>query len=364
MNDLEKSPVDEIAEITVKERFRYATMEQPFIKRLFELALARERKKNPHEGVHPVSMRTGSRDKSAANPTRPKGGIHLKPIELILGEIKLPAFPQVLLELMRVINDPKCSSGDIAEVIRLDMSLASHLLRLVNSAYYNFPFTIDTVDRAVTLIGTKEITTLAFSSSFLNIFEKGDTFFDMEAFWKHSISCSIASRTLAKRAQKGTPERYFVAGLLHDIGRLVLATYTPDLWQEISQQEEGQEALPYDREEALIGFDHGQFGGALLAQWNFPNTLVRAVKYHHSPQWSGEFDEAITVHVADIVVNALGMGWDVWSFVPPLSPEAWERFGPETIDVDDIVGETQEELTKMLSILSGVKEFSSPAGAI
>ena len=361
MNDLEKSTVDELAEITVKERFRYATMEQPIIKRLFELALVQERM-NPHERARPLSTKTGDPEKTVANPTRPKGEIPLKPIELILGEIKLPALPQVLLELMRVINDPKCGAGDIAEVIRLDMSLASHLLRIVNSAYYNFPFTIDTVDRAVTLIGTKEITTLAFSSSFLNMFKKGDTFFDMEAFWKHSVSCSTAARTLAKRAQKGTPERYFVAGLLHDIGRLVLATYTPDLWQEISQQEEGQEVLPYEREEALIGFDHGQFGGALLAQWNFPNTLIRAVKYHHSPQWSEEFDEAITVHVADIIVNALGIGWDAWSFVPPLSPEAWERLGLETADVDDIVGETQEELEKMLSILSGVKEFTSPAG--
>ena len=159
MNDLEKSTVDELAVLTVKERFRYATMEQPMIKRLFELALVQERM-NPHERARPLSTKTGAPEKAVANPTRPKGEIPLKPIELILGEIKLPALPQVLLELMRVINDPKCGAGDIAEVIRLDMSLSSHLLRLVNSAYYNFPFTIDTVDRAVTLIGTKEITTL------------------------------------------------------------------------------------------------------------------------------------------------------------------------------------------------------------
>ena len=361
MADIEKSAIDERAEIVVKERFRFATIDQPIIKRLFELAIAQE-KKNPGERVRPLSIKTGQAAKPAIDRTHPKGEIPLRPIELILGEIKLPALPQVLLELMRVINDPKCGAGDIAEVIRLDMSLASHLLRLVNSAYYNFPFTIDTVDRAVTLIGTKEITTLAFSSSFLNMFKKGDTLFDMEAFWKHSVSCSIAARSLAKRAQNGNPERYFIAGLLHDIGRLVLATYTPDLWQEISQQDEGQEALPYTKEEALLGFDHGQFGGALLAQWNFPSTLIRAVKYHHSPHWSEEFDEAITVHVADIVVNALGIGWDAWSFVPPLSSEAWERLGLDTAVADAIVGETQEELEKMLSILSGVKEFTSPAG--
>lgn len=359
MDDMNNSTVDERVENRVKDRFRFAGIEQPFIKRLFEVALEQERK-NPSERMRPLSKKKGQTDESVADRKYPKGAIPLKPIELLLREIKLPALPQVLLELMRVINDPKCGSGDIAEVIRLDMSLASHLLRLVNSAYYSFPFTIDTVDRAVTLIGTKEITTLAFSSSFLNMFKKEGALFDMEAFWKHSVSCSIAARSIAKRAQKGNPERYFIAGLLHDLGRLVLATYTPDLWQEISQQEEGQEVLPYTKEEDLIGFDHAQFGGALLAQWNFPNTLIRAVKYHHSPQWSEEFDEAITVHVADIIVNALGIGWDAWSFVPPLSPEAWERLGPAVSDVDAIVDETQKELEKMLSILSGVKEFTSP----
>jgi HD-like signal output (HDOD) protein len=366
MKALEKVAFDDPAEIVVKERFRYAAMDQPAMRRLFELALNHERKHPPEtasETALPFSKGTAeSGHGPARGQIRPKGEIPLKPIELLLEDIKLPALPQVLLELIRVINDPNCGATDVAEVIRLDMSLTSHLLRLVNSAYYSFPFTIDTVDRAVTLIGTKEISMLAFSSSFLNMFRKRHILFDIEAFWKHSVSCGIAARSLAKRTRKGNPERYFIVGLLHDIGRLVLATYTPELWQQIFRQEKGKEVLLYVNEEALIGFDHGQFGGALLAQWHFPTTLVRGVKYHHFPQWSEESYEAVTVHVADIIVNALGIGLDPWCFVPPLSLKAWEKLALGAIELDNIVDEILHELEIMLGILSGVKEFKFPVG--
>ena len=358
IEELHRSEVRGKAEEVVKERFRYADLEHPMVKTLFEFAVAyasRDLAEQP-EGSH----ETGLRKQTAWRRVSEKETIPLGPLELLMNEIKLPALPQVLLELIRVINDPKSSATDLAAIIELDTSLSSYLLRLVNSAYYSFPFPIDTITRAVTLVGTREISALAFSSTFLNMFKQTTSeFINIEAFWKHSIACSIIARALAQRCKKRNPDRHFVGGLLHDIGRLAIFSNIPKLAEELLAVGFEQNTPLYEAEQMVMGFDHGRFGGSLLGKWNFPSTLVAAVRYHHFPQMAENYDEPHTVHIADIAANALGIGGISELCVPPLNTRTWDSLGLHPEDLASIISGLEKELDATFQILTGVKDFGS-----
>jgi HD-like signal output (HDOD) protein len=282
----------------------------------------------------------------------------LTPLELLVNEIKLPALPQVLLELLRVINDPKSSAEDLAQVISLDTGLSSYLLRMVNSAYYSFPFPIDTVARAVTLIGTRELSVLAFSTSFLKMFkESPPKYLKIEDFWKHSIACGITARNIARRCGKKNPDRHFVAGLLHDIGRLVIFSNLPELGLEVLTVANEKDILVFEAESSVLGFDHARFGGALMGKWNLPATLVSSVRYHHSPQEGEDFEEPGSIHIADIVTKSLGIGLSGQLYVPPLDAQVWEDFGLTPEGLDHVIDDLEGEIEKTFGLLMGLEGF-------
>jgi HD-like signal output (HDOD) protein len=247
----------------------------------------------------------------------------------------------------------------VTEVISLDTSLSSHLLRIVNSAYYSFPFPIDTVIRAVTLIGTREISTLALSSSFLNMFKKSSDAIDVEQFWRHSLGCAIIARALALKSRKSNPDRHFVSGLLHDIGRLVLASNIPEVASRVQAVARAEQVPVSQVEEKVLGFDHSAFGGSLAGKWSFPSTLTKAIRNHHAPYLAQEFSEPATVHVADIVVKALGIGFSGQAQVPPLDGQTWERLGiPEGEFAPSLSGLEQEMEATFAVLLSGKRPGS------
>jgi HD-like signal output (HDOD) protein len=344
----------------VQKRFRFAGLEHPVLQTLYDLAVERE--------IQGLSTPSGADEDhglaySSVSRSADSTAFSLAPLELLVSEIKLPALPQVLLELLRVVNDPGSSAADLAGVIRLDPSLSSYLLRIVNSAYYSFPFPIDTVQRAVVLIGTRELCTLAFSRSFLNIFGKSQSeALDIEAFWKHSIACGMIAAALAHETDKRNPDRHFVAGLLHDIGRLALFNNLPALGVEVLAVGREKDLLLYEAERTLLGFDHGRFGGSLLNKWNLPSTLSASISYHHAPDMADMYDETKTIHLADVVANALGIGSSGDGCVPTLEETVWEGLGLSTRALVELIGNVEAELGPKFEILLGVETFDRRSG--
>lgn len=322
----------------LKALFRFNDSGRPAIDALCELASDRGTEAPP--GL-PAAGRLPS---GAPSP--------LAPLELLLGEVSLPAVPRVMLELLQVINHPASTAADLAEVIGMDAGLSSHLLRTVNSAYYNFPFPIDTVQRAVALMGVRELSLMAFSASFLKMFNRpAAKGIDLEGFWRHSIGCGLAARAVAVKSGKTNPERHFLAGLLHDIGRLVLSSNLPHLAAELSRTAEEMDVPLHRAEREVLGFDHGRFGGALLRKWRFPATLVSAVHDHHH-LWDGEaYDEPATVHLADILVKALGLGFSGEATLPPLAGGILERL---KLAPEDLAGIAEELLERFEAAFQGL----------
>jgi len=354
IKDAPDAKTRESSEHLVMDRFRFMDLELPVMKTLFQSGIekvARDMANNPKRYAEEEKQR-----QTLVNRPLKKQLPTLAPLQLFVKEINLPALPKILHELLRVMNDARSSAVDLAGVISLDTSLSSVILRMVNSAYYNFPFPIDTITRAVTLLGTQELSVLAFSTSFLKMFKKSSSeFIDLEQFWKHSIACGIIARGLANQCKMQNPERHFLAGLLHDIGRLALYSNIPESAGEALALGYQKSICMREAEQTVFGFDHARFGGALLNKWTFPSTLVAAVLNHHTPDMNEGFDEPITVHLSDIIANGLGMSPSSQFALEPLSTEAWDALGLSPEELTPMMTEWETAIDTTFSIFIGAR---------
>lgn len=258
----------------------------------------------------------------------------VNPRDLLKGYVEISSLPAVQVRLNEAINNPKKSMSDIAKIIREDAGLTARLLRIVNSAFYSFPSKVETISQAVTIVGTQQLGALSLATSVMNLFKgiPGD-FVSMDSFWRHSVACGVAARTLATFRREPNAERLFVAGMLHDVGRLVLYTKIPDQAREALLHSNSGDRLLYEAELEMLGFTHAVVGGLLLQTWRLPASLEEVVMFHHNPRAAMRFPvETSLIHVADIIAHVMQYGGSGERFVPPIDEEAWDRLGlPETI---------------------------------
>jgi HD-like signal output (HDOD) protein len=197
--------------------------------------------------------------------------------DLVKSAGSISSLPMIFNRINDAVNNPRSSIADIGRVISEDPGLTARLLRIVNSAFYSFPSKIDTISRAVTIVGTQQLRDLALATSVMKVF-KGipEDLINMEAFWCHSIGCGITARVLASHRREANLERYFVTGMLHDIGRLLLFMNLPKQSRAALMRCQQSEELLYQVERKEIGFDHATVGSALLQAWNLPATWKKS----------------------------------------------------------------------------------------
>lgn len=242
---------------------------------------------------------------------------------------KVYSLPNIYYQIDEAIDDPATTAAHIGAIISEDTGLSARLLRLVNSPFYGFPSKIDTISRAVTIIGTRQLRDLVLATSVVHLF-KGlpDDLIDMERFWRHSIACGVTARIMAAHRHEANVESFFVSGLLHDIGSLIVYTKVPKEAAEALLRSQQDERLLYEVEAEVLGFDHATVGGLLLKEWKLPPSLAESVAFHHRPRRAALYPlETATVHVADIVANALQLGTSGERLVPPMDKKAWETLG-------------------------------------
>lgn len=278
----------------------------------------------------------------------------LTPDALVNKSLDLVSAPTIYSQLNELIQDPNSSADDISEIINTDPALTTRLLKVVNSPYYGFPSQITTISRAITIIGTSELIQLVLATSVINSF-KGipEDLISMEEFWTHSVACALTAKILAKKCKFPAGEHFFTAGLLHNIGALVLYQTMPELAREaINSARFGHETL-YHAEGRLLGFDHCGVGEALIKSWRLPAALMEVTRYHHSPTLAEEFKtEVAVVHIADIIVTSTGLyGHAGDSHVSPLSTGAWEHLNLDAQELDDIVEQLANKISDLTSAL-------------
>jgi len=195
---------------------------------------------------------------------------------------ELPPFPAVAARVMGLADDERTSSLELAQVLSTDQALTAKLIRVSNSAYYGFARRVSTVREAVVVLGFKQVRQIAVGASIINTFKTSkDDVFDLDLFWGHSVAVAVASEALAKRTRTAKPEDAFTAGILHDIGRLIIRQTMPVEFREAVLRARGEGRSLHELEIETTGYSHQDVGKALGERWKFPTHLVDAVAYHH-----------------------------------------------------------------------------------
>jgi HD-like signal output (HDOD) protein len=200
---------------------------------------------------------------------------------------ELPTLPDILSVIASVVNDPTSSAADLAKVIASDSSLSAKILKFANSAAFGFSRKISNIQDAVTLLGFKETQELALSASVLDYLVDMAAL-DFKAYWNHSFTCATLTRLIALNLKSRETESTFVAGLLHDVGKLVLAMGMRDKQEQVNSLCSTDNMTRLEAEEKVLGLNHAEAGYLLGEHWLLPSTLTNAIRYHHIPELEPE----------------------------------------------------------------------------
>ena len=265
------------------------------------------------------------------------------------------SLPMFYSQLSEAIDHPRSSIGDIAKIISEDMGLTARILKLANSPLFGYFSKIDSITQAVTIIGVFQVRDLALAISVMDVF-KGipEDLVNMEQFWKHSIATGLAARLLATSQREANVERFFVAGILHDIGRLVMYVRVPDICLQLLEESRATGSLLYLAERERFGFDHADVGGTLLRRWKIPPSVGEPVGCHHGCSKASQYPrEASILHFADVVSHALDLGNSGEIFVPQLDGEVWERLQLSCYFLPTLVTQMDTTFAQTVSVLFG-----------
>ncbi len=273
----------------------------------------------------------------------------------ILSRVKdIPSLPDAVIKALKMLNNPKSNAADVAAVLSRDEGLTVRILKLANSAYYGLPRQVTNLSEAVAILGYKTVKSIVLAASVYTYINKKFDGYALQRgdLWRHSLSVAVVSRLLAMKVKYHDPEEAFIAGMIHDIGKIVLNEYVKFGFSIIVRMVE-EENVPFmEAERKVLGFDHAEIGAKIIEQWGLPQQFAAVAHYHHEPEKApDEYKQLVNiVHVANSVVLMLGIGVGSDGLLYPVSEEALSSLGIESIEefmseaVDLLVQEDLMEL--------------------
>jgi putative nucleotidyltransferase with HDIG domain len=263
----------------------------------------------------------------------------------------LPSLPAVVMELLNSIDQDDVDISVLARKVSYDQALTAKTLRLANSSLYGLQVKVTTIQQAITYLGFQTTRNLITAAAVTGCFAEGHCpGFDHKAFWRHSIATAACAKVLA-RQMRFNQDYAFTAGLLHDIGRLVLVSCFPNQYSEAIAWREQHDAYMLDAERTVLGVDHVDAGLALAEHWNFSDTMRLAIGGHHAPEAPGAGFLAAIIHVADAIVHALDLAQVQDDLVPPVSTVAWTALGLDEEIYLQIFRETELQYEEISMVL-------------
>jgi HD-like signal output (HDOD) protein len=262
---------------------------------------------------------------------------------------QLPTLPVIVEKILSMAREDNTSAKDLAETISKDQAISNKILRLSNSAYYGMMKEIDSIPRAITIIGFNEIISLTIGMSVISAFSGGnasDKTFNMRGMWIHSLGCAFAARKTAKKLEIMEAEQIFISGLLHDMGKVILALYFPDEYNAAFEYSKENKIDLYKGEKHILGMDHATLSGQLMERWNFPDIILIPPRYHHSvDQCPPNYHQlALIIAFSDYLSHKAEFG------------ENWAEKTPGIIKVRDQLGFTKTEVEQMVEDLKNERE--------
>ena len=255
----------------------------------------------------------------------------------------LPTVPSIVRKISKMVENQETTMNDVGRLISQDQVLSAKVLRMANSAFYGQSRKISTITQALIILGFDVVKGLVLSSSVFDLMKKS-----MDGLWEHSIGCAAAAGVVAGHLGRKDAEEVLVAGLLHDLGKVVLILQMPEETARLIEVSQEKKISFYEAEKEVLDFNHGDVGLWLAEHWNLPENLAEPMRFHHQPE-RAKVDPQRTaiVHLANIIVRARGFGFSGDRFVPPLSAQAWDTLGISPDDFDGILDDLEPKLLSL-----------------
>lgn len=261
----------------------------------------------------------------------------------------LPTLPVMVQQIQKLINSPNSSMNQIGALISKDQAIAARVVRLVNSAFYGLGRKVSSIPQAIVVLGLNTVKNLVTGVSVIRMFETTDkaSIFNRDMFWLHSLGCAMGARLLAKNLGRNEPEDFFLAGLLHDIGVLILDQFFHDEFLRVLTYADEKHIDYYTAEQMVLGLTHCDVGAIVAEKWKIPDFLIQTMKYHHtSVNQDPEIncDVINIVHIADAAATNTG-------FHMGFHPEKMRHFehalaatGVKQSGIDDVFAVVEKEI--------------------
>ncbi|MDK9724427.1 MAG: HDOD domain-containing protein [Sterolibacteriaceae bacterium MAG5] len=239
----------------------------------------------------------------------------------------LPALPQVVRHILDTLRDERANAELLAERIGSDPAVVARLLAAANASAYGLAGHVDSLRQAVLLLGIEKVRAITLATAIVDRYHSAPPF-DAQRLWLHSLGVAVCAREIAIHAGLDA-ESAFTAGLLHDIGQLLLFAVEPAAYAETLGAKGRLDISTVDAEHSCLGLDHAAVGAALARHWSLPEAIVLAIGGHHAPEALPDHELADVVHVAEVLSHALDLGGAPDNLVPELSELACARLGIE-----------------------------------
>ncbi|MEA1960051.1 MAG: HDOD domain-containing protein [Bacillota bacterium] len=265
----------------------------------------------------------------------------------------LPALPNVVIKVLELTEDPNSTAQDINQALSQDQGMMAKVLRLSNSAFYGFPRRIATITDATIFLGFRTVRGIVMAASVSDILSQ-----EVEGYalapgelWKHSQAVAMGSRLIARNTKYPNPDVAYTAGLLHDIGKVILNTHMKDAYHEVVDKVVQGNVPFYEAEDEVIGFNHAIVGARIAEKWNLPDELVHTIAWHHLPE-KDEQNNRLTsiVHLADVSALSMGIGIGIDGMLYPVSKYALQILNMEASDIEGTIA-------RMVDLLSDQQSF-------
>lgn len=266
---------------------------------------------------------------------------------------KLPSLPGIVVDILESFNNEEVNVHTLAHKVARDQALAARVLRVANSPFFGLSGQIGSISEAVSVLGFNNLRGLVMAAAIIDSFPRTKQGFDWMAFWRHGIGAGVCARVLAKRAGLN-PETAFTAGLLHDIGRLVMEVYFPQACAQVPWSGEGSTAEVLAAERAALGLDHAGLGGVVAKRWHFPRAIREAIELHHVAAGAGQ-DKTLTdvVYVANLFAHALADGRIREDKAGYFLAEARKRLGLDGATLEALAGEAGTAYDGAVTLIGG-----------
>ena len=261
----------------------------------------------------------------------------------------LPPIPQTILKAREIMTNPDSDFKELANLFETDQAIAAKILKLSNSPYYGYSGKITSIQRASVILGHKtliELLTVIGTAGLLGNKLAG-YWLDSGALWKHSLAVAFGSRIIASKMDPALSNDAFTSGLIHDVGKLILDQYIKERWELFEKFMGDGEHTFLDAEKKILDLDHTEVASEVCRNWNIPEPLTVAIRYHHHPSQSNSSELAYIVHVADAIAMMTGLGLGIDGTLYQMDDTAMAFLNLREENLNDIMGKVIEAVQKI-----------------